>query len=140
MTTDKTGLSLRFLDQPLARKGLIVIALPLICLLIALGSVFLADRESRRAEDYVRVTFAIQSDILELHALLAEGASGVRGYLLTGDAAFLAPFEKANAELPSVFAAMRPLITDAEQRARLDGMEPLVFQRSEEHTSELQSQ
>lgn len=127
--TDKTGLSLRFLDQPLARKGLIVIALPLICLLIALGSVFLADRESRRAEDYVRVTFAIQSDILELHALLAEGASGVRGYLLTGDAAFLAPFEKANAELPSVFAAMRPLITDAEQSARLDGMEPLVFQK-----------
>ncbi|NTI77800.1 PAS domain S-box protein [Rhizobium rhizogenes] len=127
--TDKTGLSLRFLDQPLARKGVIVIALPLICLLIALGSVFLADRESRRAEDYVRVTFAIQSDILELHALLAEGASGVRGYLLTGDAAFLQPFEKANAELPSVFAAMRPLITDAEQRARLDGMEPLVFQK-----------
>ncbi|GAJ95201.1 putative two-component hybrid sensor and regulator [Rhizobium rhizogenes NBRC 13257] len=127
--TDKTGLSLRFLDQPLARKGVIVIALPLICLLIALGSAFLADRESRRAEDYVRVTFAIQSDILELHALLAEGASGVRGYLLTGDAAFLQPFEKANAELPSVFAAMRPLITDAEQRARLDGMEPLVFQK-----------
>ncbi|MBB3609772.1 PAS domain S-box protein [Rhizobium sp. BK602] len=128
-TIDKAGPSARFLDQPLARKGLIVIALPLICLLIALGSVFLADQESRRAENYVRVTFAIQSDILELHALLAEGASGVRGYLLTGDDAFLAPFEKANAELPGVFARMRPLITDSEQRTRLDGIEPLVFQK-----------
>lgn len=100
-------LSKRFLDQPLARKGLIVIAVPLICFLIALASVFLADRESRRAENYVRVTLAIQSDILELHALLAEAASGVRGFLLTGNEAFLAPFNKASAELPSVFASMR---------------------------------
>jgi PAS domain S-box-containing protein len=120
---------LRFLDQPIAIKGLIVIALPLACLLLALGSVFLADRESRKAENYVRVTFAIQSDILELHALLAEGASGVRGYLLTGDRAFLAPYEKALAELPGVFAAMRPLITDDGQRQRLDRMEPLVRQK-----------
>ncbi|ACM38518.1 MULTISPECIES: PAS domain S-box protein [Rhizobium/Agrobacterium group] len=116
----------RFLNQPLAVKGLIVIALPLACLLIALGSVFLADRESRKAENYVRVTFAIQQDILELHALLAEGASGVRGYLLTRDETFLAPYKKAVTELPAVFAAMRPLIIDAEQLERLNRMEPLV--------------
>ncbi|MEW9526856.1 PAS domain S-box protein [Agrobacterium radiobacter] len=122
-------LSKRFLDQPLARKGLIVIAVPLICFLIALASVFLADRESRRAENYVRVTLAIQSDILELHALLAEAASGVRGFLLTGNEAFLAPFNKASAELPSVFASMRPLIRDNAQRVRLDEMEPLVNQK-----------
>ncbi|WEO74459.1 CHASE3 domain-containing protein [Agrobacterium vitis] len=96
----------RFLNQPLAVKGLIVIALPLACLLIALGSVFLADRESRKAENYVRVTFAIQQNILELHALLAEGASGVRGYLLTRDETFLAPYNKAVTELPAVFAAI----------------------------------
>ncbi|MVA78096.1 PAS domain S-box protein [Agrobacterium vitis] len=116
----------RFLNQPLAVKGLIVIALPLACLLIALGSVFLADRESRKAENYVRVTFAIQQNILELHALLAEGASGVRGYLLTRDETFLAPYTKAVTELPAVFAAMRPLIIDAEQLERLNRMEPLV--------------
>jgi PAS domain S-box-containing protein len=119
----------RFLDLPLALKGVFVIAVPLFCLLIALGSVYLADRESRRAENYVRVTLAIQSDILELHALLAEGASGVRGYLLTGEEAFLAPYDKAAAELPGVFASMRPLIMDAEQRWRLDQMEPLVRQK-----------
>ncbi|MCF1465714.1 PAS domain S-box protein [Agrobacterium vitis] len=116
----------RFLNQPLAVKGLIVITLPLACLLIALGSVFLADRESRKAENYVRVTFAIQQNILELHALLAEGASGVRGYLLTRDETFLAPYTKAVTELPAVFAAMRPLIIDAEQLERLNRMEPLV--------------
>lgn len=122
-------ISKRFLDQPLAYKGLIVIAVPLICFLVALISVFLADRESRRAENYVRVTFAIQSDILELHALLAEAASGVRGFLLTGDETFLTPFDKASAELPGVLAGMRPLIRDSEQRARLDEMEPLVKQK-----------
>ncbi|UWU19166.1 PAS domain S-box protein (plasmid) [Rhizobium sullae] len=123
------SISKRFLDQPLAYKGLIVIAVPLICFLIALASVFLADRESRRAENYVRVTFAIQSDILELHALLAEAASGVRGFLLTGNEAFLAPFNKASVELPTVLSSMRPLIRDSEQRARLDEMEPLVRQK-----------
>ncbi|MFS8054173.1 CHASE3 domain-containing protein [Rhizobium sp. BR 317] len=118
-----------FLDQPLAHKGLIAIAVPLICFLIALASVFLADRESRQAENYVRVTLAIQSDILELHALLAEAASGVRGFLLTGNEAFLAPFNKASAELPGVLAGMRPRIRDSEQLARLDAMEPLVNQK-----------
>ncbi|MDP9836982.1 PAS domain S-box-containing protein [Neorhizobium huautlense] len=121
-----TPISRRFLDQPLARKGLIVIAVPLICFLIALASVFLAERESRRAENYVRVTFSIQSDILELHALLAEAASGVRGFLLTGDEAFLTAFDKAMKELPAILTGMRRLIRDDEQRARLDGMEPLV--------------
>lgn len=121
--------SRRFLDQPLAHKGLIVIAVPLICFLIALASVFFADRETRRAENYVRVTLAIQSDILELHALLAEAASGVRGFLLTGNEAFLAPFEKASAELPAVLAGMRPRIRDSEQIARLNEMEPLVKQK-----------
>lgn len=124
-----TSVSKRFLDQPLAYKGLIVIALPMICFLIALVSVFLADLESRRADNYVRVTLAIQSDILELHALLAEAASGVRGFLLTGNETFLDPFNKASAELPSVLAGMRPLIRDSEQRARLDEMEPLVAQK-----------
>ncbi|SCB28294.1 PAS domain S-box protein [Rhizobium hainanense] len=124
-----TSLSRRFLDQPLAFKGLIVIAVPLICFLIALTSVFFADRESRKAENYVRVTLAIQSDILELHALLAEAASGVRGYLLTGNETFLAPFDKARSELPGVFASMRPRIRDGEQLARLDAMEPLVTQK-----------
>ncbi|WP_349959145.1 PAS domain S-box protein [Rhizobium sp. ZPR3] len=123
------SLSKSFLDLPLALKGLIVIAVPLICFFIALTSVFFADRESRRAENYVRVTLAIQSDILELHALLAEAASGVRGYLLTDNQAFLAPFDKARAELPGVFASMRPRIRDGEQLARLDEMEPLVMQK-----------
>lgn len=118
-----------FLDQPLATKGLIVITFPLVCLLIALGSVFLADAESRRAESYVRVTFAIQSQILEIHVLLAEGASGVRGYLLSGDEAFLVPFEKATAQLPGVIAKMRPLLTDPDQKLRLDRLEPLVLRK-----------
>lgn len=123
------ALSTNFLDQPLAFKGLTVIAVPLVCFLAALTSVFLAEWESRKAENYVRATLTIQSDILELHTLLAEAASGIRGYLLSGNGAFLTPFNKARSELPGVFMSMRSQIRDAKQLARLNEIEPLVFQK-----------
>lgn len=69
-------------DRPLAFKGLVVVALPLAVLLGALVSLYLASSAESRAEDDVRRAFAIQRDVYQVHALLAEAAAGVRGYLL----------------------------------------------------------
>lgn len=99
-------------DLPLAFKGLVVIALPLAILLGALISLYLASSAEARAEDDVRRAFAIQRDIYQVHALLAEAATGVRGYALTGEDRFLEPYRKSETELPATLKRLDIAIED----------------------------
>lgn len=116
-------------DLGLAAKGLVVVALPLAILLGGIGALHLSSRAEAEAERAVRLTFAIQRDIHEVHALLAEAASGVRGYRLTGQEAFLEPYTKAEALLPLTLARLRASVRDPEIRARLTRVDALVIQK-----------
>ncbi|MFS8148346.1 ATP-binding protein [Rhizobium sp. BR 249] len=117
---------LRFADLPLRAKGIVIIMVPLALLLAALASVFVADRQSRIAEDQVRVTLEIQSGIQELHALIAEAATAMRGYLLTGRTDFLDPFNRAEDRLPVVLDEVGRRLRDEEQKDRLERIRALV--------------
>ena len=116
-------------DLGLAAKGLVVVALPLAILLGGIGALHLSSRAEAEAERAVRLTFAIQRDIHEVHALLAEAASGVRGYRLTGRDAFLEPYMKAEALLPLTLARLRTSVRDPEIRMRLARVDGLVIQK-----------
>lgn len=116
-------------DLGLASKGLIVIALPLAILLGGIGALHLSSRAEVEAEEAVRRTFAIQRDIHEVHALLAEAASGVRGYRLTGRQAFLEPYRRAEALLPPTLDRLRRNVRDPEIRSRLGRVDALVIQK-----------
>lgn len=113
MTDHRGAMSMRlWTDRPLAFKGLVVIALPLAVLLGALVSLYLASSAEARAEDDVRRAFAIQRDIYQVHALLAEAATGVRGYALTGEDRFLEPYRKSERELPPTLERLDIAIED----------------------------
>jgi PAS domain S-box-containing protein len=116
-------------DLGLGPKGLIVVALPLAVLLSGIGALHLSGRAEAEAEARVRLTFAIQRDIHEVHALLAEAASGVRGYRLTGRRAFLEPYIKAEALLPTTLDRLRRTARDPEIRRRLARVDGLVVQK-----------
>jgi PAS domain S-box-containing protein len=116
-------------DLGLGAKGLIVVALPLAILLSGIGALHLSGRAEAEAEARVRLTFAIQRDIHEVHALLAEAASGVRGYRLTGRRAFLEPYVKAEALLPQTLDRLRRTARDPEIRQRLARVDSLVVQK-----------
>lgn len=116
-------------DLGLGPKGLIVVALPLAILLSGIGALHLSGRAEAEAEARVRLTFAIQRDIHEVHALLAEAASGVRGYRLTGRRAFLESYIKAEALLPTTLDRLRRTARDPEIRRRLARVDGLVVQK-----------
>jgi PAS domain S-box-containing protein len=116
-------------DLGLAAKGLVVVAMPLAILLGGIGALHLSSRAEAEAEDAVRRTFAIQRDIHEVHALLAEAASGVRGYRLTGQRAFLEPYMRAEALLPATLERLRTAVQDPEIRQRLRRLDALVVQK-----------
>lgn len=111
-------------DRPLATKGLVVVA-PLVLLLSVLSLHRIGEAELRAERD-VGTTFAIQADVHQVHALLAEAASGVRGYRLTGETRFLKPYVKAEAALPGVLARLRGMVRDPEARRRLDRISVLA--------------
>ncbi|MDM5180873.1 CHASE3 domain-containing protein [Massilia sp. DJPM01] len=118
-------------NRSLRVKGLVLIAVPLVILLGALASSYLMGAESRRAQQGAQRTLQIQHDIQEVHSLLAEAATGVRGYLLTGRANFLERYRIAETELPRTLRRLRGQIRDPQQRALLDQVAALAARKSE---------
>jgi PAS domain S-box-containing protein len=118
-------------DRPLAFKGLVVVALPLAVLLMALLSLYLASRAEARAEADVRRAFAIQRDAYQVHALLAEAAAGVRGYVLTGEDRFLRSYSIAEAQLPQIMARLDAAIRDPIVRGQFDELRRLSVRKRE---------
>ena len=107
-------------DRPLAFKGLVVIALPLAILLGSLGSLYLASSAETRAENDVRRAFAIQRDIYQVHALLAEATAGVRGYILTREDRFLEQYRAAEEDLPATMLRLDEAVQDEVVRGYFD--------------------
>ncbi|KQV82227.1 two-component system sensor protein [Massilia sp. Root351] len=111
---------------PLAVKGGVVIAASLAMLLGSVATSHKLERQSADATAEMLRTLKVQRDIQLLHALIAEAATGVRGYLLTGVDDFLAPYRIAEARLPAAMASLQENVRDPEQLARLQRLLPLV--------------
>lgn len=121
MVRKERGILSRFwTDRPLAIKGLVVVALPLAILIGSLTSLYLASSAETRAEDDVRQAFAIQRDAYQVHALLAEAAAGVRGYVLTSEKRFLASYYKAQNDVPQTMDRLDDAIEDPIVRSKFE--------------------
>lgn len=111
---------------PLALKGGIVIAASTLLLLASAITSYRLERNTAAATADMLRTMQVQSDIERLHTLIAEAATGVRGYLLTGRDDFLTPYRAAGEQLPATLAKLRAKVRDPEQRERLLRVLPLV--------------
>lgn len=116
-------------DRPLAFKGLVVVALPLTILLGALVSLYLASSAEARAEDDVRRAFAIQRDIYQVHALLAEAAGGVRGYVLTREDRYLEQYRAAEESIPATMQRLDIAVQDEVVRGYFDELVEVVSEK-----------
>ena len=87
------------------------------------------ERQTADAMTEMQRTLQVQRDIQLLHALIAESATGVRGYLLTGVDDFLNPYRAAQVKLPAAMDDLQQNVRDPEQLARLNVLLPLVRQK-----------
>ena len=118
-------------DRPLTFKGLVVVALPLTILIGSLVSLYLASSAETRAEDDVRRAFAIQRDTYQVHALLAEAAAGVRGYVLTREDRFLEQYRAAEEDLPATMERLDNAIEDEVVREYFGELELVAAEKRE---------
>lgn len=103
-------------------------------LLIGVGLAALYEqRETLRAGDQSRQILGMMIQLERIHDALLDAEASQRGYLLTGDASYLEPYERGVGTLTADLARLRGMTADdPEQQERLDALEPLVAERIEE--------
>ncbi|MEQ7922791.1 CHASE3 domain-containing protein, partial [Xanthomonas sp. WHRI 1810A] len=123
------ALAVRWNDWPITRKSLAVVTLPLLLLAVALMAIYSVERQNIAAENDVRQTLEVLSDLYEAHALLAETAAGVRGYRLVRRDEFLTPYRDAEPRLQRVAERLSQRITDPGQAQRFARIKPLFAEK-----------
>ena len=110
----------------LAAGSLIVTLVPLLLAAVTFGVLIHTLTLNREADDEVQRGLRVLGQIHAAHAALAEAASGVRGFIITGDTAFLQPYERAEGKLREALQQLEQDIRDPEQRGRLTEISELV--------------
>lgn len=96
------------------------------------GSFLWSSQRLREAGGWVDHTQQVLNEVEELSASLLSAETGQRGFLLTGNPRYLAPYVSAIVTTPEHLARLRELATDnAMQASRLKRTEELVLSRLE---------
>ena len=102
-----------FADLSVRRKGLVIVAAPMLALLVVVIMPLFPQREVRAAESMVRQTVDVQRSLQLTLTLLLDAETGTRGYLLTHRREWLQPYEEAQRRLPGVFADLQSRLQDS---------------------------
>ncbi len=107
-------------------KGGAIIVTSLALLVGSAATSYTLERNTAAATADMLRTMQAQADIQRLHTQIAEAATGVRGYLLTGRDDFLVPYHTAAEQLPATLASLQARAVDPEQLASLARITPLL--------------
>ncbi len=115
-------------DLPLATKGIVLNAAPLMVLLASLAFIFESEQQAALLEARVENALQVQQDIQAVHTELLEASTGVRDFLLTGNDAFLTVYFQAKQRLPQLIQTLDQKLEDKQQKATLSHVKSLVEQ------------
>lgn len=119
----------RWLAGSMLRKSVAAVALPMLLLVVAVVAIGRLEQQTARAEQDVRRTLQVLSDLHEAHSLLAETAAAVRGYRLVRRDAFLDPYRLAEPRLQELLVRLQREIADPVQAARMARVRPLFEEK-----------
>ena len=104
-----------------------------VAIIVAVGAAALRSTEATvDSARWVAHTLEVRAELEAAFADLIEAETGVRGYVITGDTSYLAPYHSARTNLSGRLAGLRAETADnpAQQR-RVDSLEALVATRLE---------
>ncbi len=112
---------LAYLDPHRFRQLLLrSVALPATLMALLAVLLFWEVRQLLLADESADRSDAVLAQATEVRQLLVDRETGVRGFLLTGDESFLAPYHSAGKVLPEALARLDSSVADApDQQARL---------------------
>ncbi|HEV7587545.1 MAG TPA: CHASE3 domain-containing protein [Longimicrobium sp.] len=119
-------------SSPLLRRWQRRVAVLAPPLMVAAFVVMLLDSLDRRRESALQVehSYRVIGHLADLRARVVDAETGQRGYVITGDTAYLEPYRNARGDARALLARLH-LETrgDAVQRRSLDALTPLVSRR-----------
>lgn len=124
-----SGLGRQWSLWSLSTKALAIIAVPLAPLLLTTLIFYVTDRREREAQAATTRSAEISAELQATFMLVVEAETGTRGFLLTGDRAFLEAFTQGVALLPGRFQRVEALVRDPDVRERLGIFHELVDRR-----------
>ncbi|HEU5349627.1 MAG TPA: ATP-binding protein [Ktedonobacterales bacterium] len=109
-------------------RGLALLFVPLLLAIIANGLLALHSLDTLvTSERVVSRSHAVQAQIHTVEARLVDTESALRGYLLTGDTTYLAPYAAARSTLTVEISRLGTLTAgDATQQRRVAALEPQI--------------
>lgn len=116
----------RFTKLPDYRNwGLPILSLVLTLVVLLFGALLGVRSAQRLIVNYRKVgdTDEAMVDVATLLSTLENAQTGQRGYLLTGNDAYLQPYWEATERLPAELSHLKNLVTDPQQQARLATLE-----------------
>jgi signal transduction histidine kinase len=92
------------LDRPLWAKGLAVLAAPVLVLVITVSASFIAQRHQVALRQEALAVNNVATESEQVLTLLLDAETGVRGFALSRQTSFLAPYQQAVAQAPTAVA------------------------------------
>lgn len=124
---------MQVLQAPSLRQNralVVTLALSFLLLLCSAGLTFHVSRQGVAADALVVHTMEVQRALNSTLSTLGGAESGLRGFLLTSNEAFLIPHQEAAERLPRQLASLRELVADnPAQVASVEVFAPLIEQR-----------
>jgi PAS domain S-box-containing protein len=96
----------RITNLSLGTKGVLVVALPVTALLLAMVVFYQFERQLEQAQAAVEQTFEVRSALRRVLIMMVNAETGIRGYMLTRNPEFLAPYRSAQQDLPHTFQTL----------------------------------
>jgi len=108
-------------------RWLAVVILMIVAWLAALP--FLSSREADNTMAELQTVIDKERAYDRLLDVLKDAETGQRGYVITGDSSFLAPYEEGSAAVPDALRTLEPLADSVEERAILGEVARLARQK-----------
>ena len=113
--------------------GLRWLAIAIVAILAGLATLpFLASRAADATMDALQTVADKQRAYDRLLGLLTDAETGQRGYVITGDAGFLDPYNASAAAVPAAVRDLKPLADGRGEQATLDEIERLAQRKVDE--------
>ena len=113
--------------RSLRARLLVTVAVPIAALLVALGAILVVRTDGARAADESRAALQSQLALARTTSLVVDAETGARGYLATGRADFLEPYDRALDQLPAARTELwRLLAADPGQADALRRLDPAI--------------
>ncbi|MBT4710817.1 MAG: response regulator [Alphaproteobacteria bacterium] len=119
--------------NPIGVFGSSSLVVGFLVLLSMLAIFYFVENESEKSEEWVTHTRQVQTAIVGFLSTMQDLETGQRGFLLTGQVGYLAPFRTAVQNVNSALENLRTLTADnPRQQLRISNLSPLIDEKVDE--------